>query len=309
MNKILLFTALVIGLALIGRPSAYPKDAGDSIKLTSDNLIVFNQEVDGSSVGAAIAKATELDEKLTHKGILGKLGKEDHTTPLYLYLNTPGGSIQSGLELTEALKGLGRPVHTITAFAASMGFQLVQNLNDRLILKTGVLMSHHAVGQSQGEFGGSVRTQMQNRQQLWDDRVRELDEQTVSRTKGKQTYKSYTEQYDHEMWDTGSKSVAQGYADRIITVKCDKTLSGTTSHSIDFLGMTINYELSNCPLNSAPMNVGIGKSPETPSPLVTLLGPNVPTAPAPTAEYVKRVSDEFRAYFHQKAITPLPLVD
>lgn len=308
MNKFLLFLALVIGLILV-QPRAYPKDPGDSVTLSSDNVIIFNQEVDGSSVGAAIQKATELDEKLTHKGILGKFGKEDHTTPIYLFLNTPGGSIQSGLELTEALKGLGRPIHTITAFAASMGFQIVQNMNDRLILKSGVLMSHHAVGQFQGEFGGSVRTQSENRTQLWLDRVRELDEQTVARTNGKQTYKSYTEQYDHEMWDTGSKSVAQGYADRIVTVKCDKSLSGTTAHTADFLGMVINYELSNCPLNSAPMNVGIGKSPETPSPLITLLGPNIPMAPGPTPEYVKRVAEEFKADFHQKMITPLPLVN
>lgn len=304
MNKFLFGVMLVTGLILV-QPSAYTKDSSDSIKLTSDNLIIFNQEVDGSSVGAAIQKAYELDEKLTHKS---KFGKEDHTTPLYLFLNTPGGSIQSGLELTEALKGLGRPVHTITAFAASMGFQIVQNMNDRLILKNGVLMSHHAVGQFQGEFGGSVRTQIENRSQLWLDRVRELDEQTVSRTGGKQTYKSYTEEYDHEMWDTGTKSVKEGYADRIVTVKCDKTLSGTTAHTADFLGMTINYELSNCPLNSAPMNVGMGKSPETPSPLVTLLGPNA-AQPAPTAEYVKRVTSEFMSDFHQKMITPLPLVN
>ncbi|CAM6004799.1 unnamed protein product, partial [Sphagnum balticum] len=93
-----------------------------------------------------------------------------------------GGGIQSGLEMTEALNGLGCPVDTVTLFAASMGWQIAQSLGERLILKNGVMMSHHATGEAQGEFGGSIRTQMENRQQLWIDRVRELDEQTVRRT-------------------------------------------------------------------------------------------------------------------------------
>jgi ATP-dependent protease ClpP protease subunit len=48
--------------------------------------------------------------------------------PIYLFLNTPGGSIQTGLEIIESLKGLDRPVSTVTLFAASMGFQIAQNL-------------------------------------------------------------------------------------------------------------------------------------------------------------------------------------
>jgi ATP-dependent protease ClpP protease subunit len=89
------------------------------IKLTKDNVLVLDQAFTGPSVAKLIQEARQKDADL-------KSGY-----PMYLFLNTPGGSIQAGLELIEALKGLNRPIHTITLFAASMGWQLLQHLGDR----------------------------------------------------------------------------------------------------------------------------------------------------------------------------------
>lgn len=244
---------IVIGLLVASAVVLVPtlsiskeKANSDSVTLSNSNTLILNSEVNGDSTSSLIAKARSMDGSLK-KGL-----------PLYLFLNTPGGSIQSGLELIEALHGLGRPVQTITLFSASMGFQIAQNLNDRLILKNGVLMSHHAAGGVEGSFGGVHPSQMDSRYQLWIDRVRELDEQTVKRTNGKQTYESYTAQYDHEMWLTGSKSVDQGYADRIVTVRCDSTLNGVTTKTATILIFTITYDLDNCPINTSPMNIRVG---------------------------------------------------
>lgn len=281
LNKIVL--GLLIVAAVVAIPlqiSASAPNDDKNIVLTKDNLMILNSQVDGESVGALILKAKELDNNLS-----GKLHKK---TPLYLFLNTPGGSIQSGLEFIEAMNGLGRPVNTVTLFAASMGFQIAQNLGERLILKNGILMSHHANGQIQGDFGG-VSTQMDSRYKLWLDRIRELDEQTVKRTNGKQTYESYTKQYDHEMWDTGTKSVQEGYADKIVSVRCDKSLQGTTTHRAVFLGMSISYELDNCPINTKPLNVQVGM-----------------TVPA-TPEYVDNIKKQFLSNYEEKANKPLPM--
>ena len=253
MNKLIAGLVIILGLVLFPKLSVSKGTAPDTIVLGQDNVLIINGEINGDTAGQAIAKAKELDLHLS----VGLVGKYRSKKPIYVFLNTPGGSIQSGLEMIEAFKGLGRPINTVTLFAASMGFQLVQNLDDRLILKNGVLMSHHAFGQSEGEFGGQAPTQMDNRNQLWLDRVRELDEQTVKRTNGKQTYESYTKQYDHETWLTGTKSVQQGYADRIVTVRCDSTLTGVTTHHVNFLGMDIQYDLDNCPLNTSPQNVRV----------------------------------------------------
>jgi len=254
-SKVLLIAALVVGFIFVPKNSVSSTENSGTqlITISKNNTIVLNSEINGESVAAVISKAKELDA-----GLGGVKEKITGKRPLYLFLFSPGGSIQAGLELIEALKGLGRPVHTITLFAASMAFQLVQQLDDRYILRYGVLMSHHAMGQAEGEFGGSVKSQMENRQQLWLDRVKELDEQTVKRTNGKQSYESYTKQYDHEMWLTGSVSTEQGYADKIVAVKCDPSLTGVTTHHVNFMGLDIAYDLDNCPLNTGAMNARVG---------------------------------------------------
>jgi len=163
------------------------------------------------------------------------------------------------LELIEALQGLGRPVHTVSLFSASMGFQLVQSLGDRLVLRNGILMSHNAYGQFSGAFGGVRPGQFDSRYNLWMSRMTALDTQTVKRTKGKQTLESYQKAYDHELWLDGAQAISEGYADKIVQVKCDDSLNGVNNNYIYFFGLKIIYDTSKCPLNSAPTNIRIEK--------------------------------------------------
>jgi len=224
------------------------KSKENTIVLSKSNTVVLNGEIEGETVGEVIAQARKLTEKR------GFLKSKEH---IYLFMNTPGGSIQSGLELVEALKGLSRPVDTITLFSASMGFQLVQALGERFIVKNGVLMAHRAQGEFSGFFGGQKPSQIDSRYALWLSRIDEMDNQTVARSKGKQTLESYRKQYTDEMWLTGSQSVEQGYADKVVTVTCDSSLDGVTTHTVDFFGIKILYDTDNCPLNTEPMNIRI----------------------------------------------------
>lgn len=258
MKKTIVTFLLALGMILIPlNVENKTGEQGDTIVLTSENTIVLNSQVDGESTSSVISKAKELDGGLAGK-LAGKLRLND-SKPLYLFLNTPGGSIQSGLELVEALRGLGRPVHTITLFAASMGFQIAQNLDTRYIIQNGVLMSHRAKGGFEGEFGGQSPSQVESRYALWKDRMDEMDAQTAKRTKGKKSLADYQKQYSSEMWLTGSKSVEQGYADQVVKVKCDSSLSGVTSKEAVVFGLfRVQYDLDNCPINTSPMNVRMG---------------------------------------------------
>lgn len=225
-----------------------------SVTLSKNNTVVLSSEVDGESVGKVVYEAKEIDNKLrAAKESLGLVKQR----PIYLFMNTPGGSIQSGLELLEALNGLGRPINTVTMFSASMGFQIVQGLGERLILRNGVLMSHRAAGSISGSFGGQKPSQMESRYSFWYTRLQELDQQTVRRSNGKQTLESYQKAYADELWLTGQQSLDGGYADKIVTVKCDETLNGVTTHNVQFFGLTISYDLDNCPINTSPMNVRV----------------------------------------------------
>jgi ATP-dependent protease ClpP protease subunit len=230
----------VVAYPLVSAGKSKPEDA-NKIVLNEDNTVSLNGEINAGSVAATVQALYKLDSR--------------SKKPIYLFIYSPGGSIQAGLELIEAAKGMNRPVDTITMFGASMAFQTVQNLGNRNILKNGILMSHRAAGGFEGSFGGQAPSQIDSRYGFWLQRIKELDEQTVSRTKGKQTLQSYLETYKNEAWFTGSQAVEQGYADRIVTVHCDKSLAGTTVHKVDFMGMQIQYEIANCPLITAPLNV------------------------------------------------------
>jgi ATP-dependent Clp protease protease subunit len=212
------------------------------ILLTKDNTLVLDEAFSSRSVAGLITRAKQMDADL-------KSGY-----PIYLFLNTPGGSIQAGLELIEALKGLNRPVHTITLFAASMGWQLLQHLGTRYVLEFGVLMSHKAAGGFSGEFGGGG-SQIDSRYGLWLRRLDLMDKQTVARTKGKKTLAQYRAEYDNELWLNGEEAVKNGYADEVVSVRCSKELNGTKTSSINFFGMSINIEVSECPIITGPVSV------------------------------------------------------
>jgi len=210
------------------------------VKLTVDNTIALNGPVMEDSVQAVQLKAKKLDATL-------KSGY-----PIYLILNTPGGSIQAGLELIEFMRSLNRPVHTVTIFAASMGFQIAQHLGKRYILKYGVLMSHKASGGFRGEFPG----QLDNRRNFWGRRLYEMDAVTVKRTRGKQTMKTYRTAYENELWVGGADSRKLGYADQVVRMSCSKELSDSRDklEVYSFFGK-FNLEFSGCPTITGPTAV------------------------------------------------------
>jgi ATP-dependent protease ClpP protease subunit len=213
--------------------------SGTEIILTEDNTVSLRTDFNGESVGKLMKEITEMDSKLPSK------------YPIYLFLYTPGGSIQAGLEFYEFVKGLNRPIHTITLFAASMGFQTVQQLGKRYILKNGILMSHQAAtGGLSGDF-----SRIQTRFGLWVRRVEELDKDAVARTNGKHTLKSYQDIYQNELWMTGSEAVKEGFADEVVSVKCDSSLSEKTE-DVEVSGMfsAVVLSFSKCPIKTSPIS-------------------------------------------------------
>jgi ATP-dependent protease ClpP protease subunit len=259
-NYIFIGAAIVLLFALL-TPAFAATSASDSTKdlivLNEANTVSLRGVVDGSSVAEVIKGIEKLNDQKVP--LIGKIRHKLFTPkPIYLVLYTPGGDVGAGLELVEAIKGSVRPVHTITMFAASMGFQIAQQLGTRYILETGTLMSHHAKGSVGGEIGGRGTSQIQSRLGYFERLLTELDLQTVARTGGKQTLASYQEAYDHELWVSGKESVAQGYADEVVTVRCDASLAGYEMHTVDiptpFGNIAVDYDSAKCPLNSAPKN-------------------------------------------------------
>jgi len=224
---------------------AAPAVESGRVVLTKDNSITMNDVIDSDTVAKLLMDVKALDSRLPSGD------------PIYLVLNSPGGSIDAGVELIERLSHLNRKVHTISLFSASMAFQTAQGLGDRLVTQDGTMMSHKARGGFYGEFPG----QLDSRYSYYLKRVNRLDSRVVARTKGKHTMKSYAALIENEYWCDGQECVTQGLADKVVTATCDKSLDGQRRDEYKFLffGQRIVLTLVSdaCPLNTGILDVEI----------------------------------------------------
>lgn len=188
----------------------------EDIVLTKGNHLYLIDYFHSVSVSAVMQQALEMVSK-----------RRNANDPIYFVLDTPGGSIQAGLELINFLNSLGTNIVTITNFSASMGFQTVQGLGKRIILPTGTMMSHKARGGIFGEFSGTDNnSQLDNRLTYWKEKVLQMDKKVVNRSKGVHTITSYANLIENEYWCAGEACAAEGFVDAIGNVSCDSTLSG-----------------------------------------------------------------------------------
>jgi ATP-dependent Clp endopeptidase proteolytic subunit ClpP len=226
--KVLIFLVFLTNLV-------FAKD----ITLTKENTAVLRGPVNSSSVAEVMVQLSELDRSGSDK------------EPIYLVLDTPGGSVMDGLNLIEYMTSLRRPVHSISIFAASMGFHILQNSEKRYITKYGTIMSHRA----SGGFNGDIPQQVKSRFKHITDLLEKMDEQVVSRTNGKYNKQSYSELIRDEYWAVGSNAIKEGFVDDVAKAKCDASLSGSTQKTLLTFFGTVVVTFSNCPLITEPLSV------------------------------------------------------
>ncbi len=214
------------------------KDELPVIVLNKKNTIVFDDVVTTQSV--AILQVELLK--------IANTAPKD--TTIYLVLNTPGGSISAGMQLIDTIKAMPQKIKTITVFAASMGFIFVQNLEERLIIPSGILMSHRAsVKGLSGEIGGELDTKLNTIKR----RVKYL-EIIVAKRMGL-TLKEYRSKIADELWLQGFDSVEQKAADRMVLARCSSNFSGTKVKYVRTPFGNAKLIMSECPLISGPLGV------------------------------------------------------
>jgi len=228
---------LILTLLLISS-IAFAKNR--AIILSESNALIINGPISMETIGPLMQQALTLDKTLPLD------------SALYMVMATPGGSIQAGLELIAFLNSLKHPVHTITIFSASMGFHVVQQLKgERYILPFGTLMTHKAYGSFEGEFPG----QLDSRYGFYLRRLRAMDRIIVKRLGKSYTLKSYMALYANEFWVDGADAVRIGFADGLVKVRCDDTLSGTREEKINFFGFKLKVTWSKCPMILTPLKI------------------------------------------------------
>lgn len=213
--------------------SVYAKE----ITLTKSNCVSLNGPVTASSVSDVMREL----QKLSAEG--------QPSDPIYLVLNTPGGSVMDGLDLIQYMNTLRRPVTVVANFAASMGFHILQHSNTRLITPFATIMSHRANGSFRGDIPQQVNSRISHITQL----VNKMDEHVVSRTSGKQNKESYTELIRDEYWAVGDNAINDGFADEVVTLKCDNSLDGWTDKEVSMFIFSVTVKVADCPLITEPI--------------------------------------------------------
>lgn len=206
--------------------------------LKKKNTLIFNDVVTAKSVAQLQVKLLEMSNRMPRKGTI------------YLVLDTPGGSVSAGSLLIDTIKAIPQKVKTLTVFSASMGFQFVQNFDDRLIIPSGVLMSHRA---SIRGLGGEINGELDVRLNAIKRRIRYLD--TIASKRMGMSLKKYEELIADEYWAHGFEAVSEKAADKMVLARCDKSLSGTNEKSVRTFFGNVKVKLSNCPLITGPLDI------------------------------------------------------
>jgi len=174
--------------------------------LTIQEEMLENREIE--CVGELNAESVySLCRQLRH------LQWRDPAAEVTIYINSPGGEVESGLALYDVMRGLSCPIRTVClGIAASMAAVIFAAGGQRDILPHGKVMIHDPLISS-GVGGSALRVQDISK------RLLKTREETCS-ILAKCTGKSLREIYKHTAKDTcfsAEEAVRFGLADRVIT--------------------------------------------------------------------------------------------
>lgn len=174
-------------------------------RLLKDRIIILGTPVDDYSANLIIAQMLFLDS-------------EDPEKEIFLYINSPGGSISAGLGIHDTMRYIRSPVTTICiGQAASMGAFLLCSgqKGKRKALPNARIMIHQPSG---GGGGQSTDIQIQAKEI---DRLRILLENKMAKYSG-QTYEKVNKDCERDNWMTADEAKAYGLIDEIIQLRDDE---------------------------------------------------------------------------------------
>lgn len=242
MNKILIGLGAILIVIALSVNSVSNSQVEGMIELNDNNTLLIRTGIDDDSV-------LKLQQELVL--LNAKRGSEDY--PIYLVLDTPGGSVYAGDQFIQFLKGY-KNIQTITIFAASMGAMIVElHEGKRFITGNGILMFHRASGSFEGQFEeGELESQLN----FWKEMIRSMETGVAKRVGlSLEEYKRYIKD---EWWLRGERAVSLGAADEVVNIRCtDDLINATEVVSIPlFAGVSIESTYSKCPLLRNALGIG-----------------------------------------------------
>ena len=223
-NKILLLITLLFPISAKGT---------ETITLTKDNHVYIDSEI-----------TDELVSKISKQLVILSSKRKDESIPLYIVLNSPGGSVFAGESFIQFVKHI-KNIHTISIFAASMAHAIVQGLpGKRYGTEHSLLMAHRAKGNFSGQFEtGEVESLLQ----VLKNYVKRLEQRAANRIGI--SLEKYKQKIIGEWWSTSEESIEENILDEIVEVKCSKYLMETVyKDKIETIFGTMEVIKSLCPM-------------------------------------------------------------
>lgn len=233
---------LLLSLSLLSLPTLafFNRDTAPSkntVTITENNYVLFEGEVGPASVGKVQVQLAEVAARLSSN------------EPLYLIIDSPGGSIDAGNKFIDFAKGMHRNIKPVCLFCASMGYHMFQNFGERLVSTTSELMSHRA---SLGGLVGQVPGEFETRLNAIKATLLEMDTRIAKRVGT--SVEAYRQLTYNELWLSGTEAVRTKHADRIVQMRCSQELlKATFTQEVKTWIGTVVLTKSKCPLVSYPI--------------------------------------------------------
>ena len=171
-------------------------------RLLKDRIVMVQGQVEDAMANAIVAQLLFLDA-------------QDNTKDIYMYINTPGGSVSAGLAIVDTMNFIKSPVQTIVmGVAASMGTIIASSgtKGKRFMLPNAEYMIHQPMG---GTGGGTQQTDMAiAAQHLL--KTRERLEQILADNSGQTLDKIHVDA-ERDNWMTAEETLEYGFIDAIMT--------------------------------------------------------------------------------------------
>ncbi len=200
-------------MPMIGRADGAGLGLNDSIynRLLRERIIWLGSEVRDENANAICAQ-------------MMLLAAEDPNKDIFLYINSPGGSITAGMAIYDTMKYIQPDVATVAiGMAASMGQLLLTagTKGKRYITPNARVLLH----QPHGGFGGTS-SDIQTQAQLILDMKKRLAEITAART-GK-SVEQINADGDRDRWFSAQQALEYGFVDHVRDSAADVTGGGGT---------------------------------------------------------------------------------
>ncbi|MFL0765474.1 MAG: ATP-dependent Clp protease proteolytic subunit, partial [Prochlorococcus sp.] len=169
-------------------------------RLGVERILFLGQEVSDGVANSLVAQMLYLDS-------------EDSTKPIYLYINSPGGSVTAGLAIYDTMQYVKSDVVTIcVGLAASMGAFLLGagSKGKRLALPHSRIMIHQPLGGSNQRQASDI--EIEAREIL---RIKDMLNNSMSQMTG-QSFEKIEKDTDRDYFLSAAEAKDYGLIDRVI---------------------------------------------------------------------------------------------